>query len=132
MIVLDTSTLVSATFRPDNIPARAVDRAMRDDLVAISDELMAELLDVLHRPSLARFTDPVLRAGLLDKLAALGVPFAPTERITNCRDPDDDKVLELALASAAPTIVSSDADLLVLHPWRGVRILRPADYLAAR
>ena len=30
----------------------------------------------------------------------------------------------------AEIIVSGDDDLLVLHPWRGVRILRPADYLA--
>lgn len=52
------------------------------------------------------------------------------ERVTDCRDPKDNKHLELALASGADTIVSSDADLLVLHPWRGTRILRPADYLA--
>jgi predicted nucleic acid-binding protein len=33
-------------------------------------------------------------------------------------------------ASAAETIVTTDDDLLVLRPWRGTRILRPADYLA--
>ena len=48
----------------------------------------------------------------------------------DCRDAKDDKYLELALASGAEVIVSGDADLLVLHPWRGVRVLRPADYLA--
>jgi predicted nucleic acid-binding protein len=37
---------------------------------------------------------------------------------------------ELALAAGAGAIVSGDQDLLVLHPWRGVRILRPAEYLA--
>lgn len=36
---------------------------------------------------------------------------------------------ELALAAGAHTIVSSDADLLVLDPWRGIRILRPAEFL---
>ncbi len=50
--------------------------------------------------------------------------------MTDCRDPKDNMYLELALASGAGTIVSSDGDLLVLHPWRSVRILRPADYLA--
>ena len=39
--------------------------------------------------------------------------------------------LELAFAAGADTIISGDDDLLVLHPWRGVRILRPADYIAA-
>jgi predicted nucleic acid-binding protein len=43
----------------------------------------------------------------------------------------DNKYLELALAAGAEIIVSSDDDLLVLHPWRGKRILRPADYLAS-
>ena len=64
------------------------------------------------------------------QLDNLGVSFEPAERVTDCRDAKDDKYLELALASGAGAIVSSDADLLVLHPWRGVRILRPAAYLA--
>ena len=50
--------------------------------------------------------------------------------MTDCRDAKDNKYLELALAAGASTIVSGDADLLVLHPRRGVRILRPANYLA--
>ena len=49
--------------------------------------------------------------------------------MTDCRDAKDNKYLELALAARAGVIVSGDADLLVLHPWRGVRILRPAEYL---
>lgn len=131
MIVFDASTLVSATFRRDGIPAQAVRHALRADRVAVSEEVMAELLDVLHRPSLARFLDPALRAELLGQLLALGATFASSARVADCRDPKDDKYLELALAAGAGTIVSSDDDLLVLHPWRGVRILRPATYLAA-
>lgn len=91
---------------------------------------MAELLDVLHRPGVARFLKPELRSELLGQLVALGIPFEPTERVVHCRDPKDDKYLELALASQADTIVTGDGDLLVLHPWRAVRILRPAEYLA--
>ena len=56
--------------------------------------------------------------------------FAPAERVTDCRDAKDNKYLELALAAGAGILVTGDADLLVLHPWRGVRILRPAEYLA--
>lgn len=131
MIVVDASTFVSATFNSHGVPAQAVQRALRDDRVAISARVMTELLDVLHRPGLARFLKPELRSELLGQLVTLGIPFEPTERVTECRDPKDDKYLELALASGADTIVSSDGDLLVLHPWRDVRILRPAEYLAA-
>lgn len=69
--------------------------------------------------------------------SAMGAPtaYAPAEpmpdhTVTDCRDAKDDKYLELALAAGAAVIVSSDADLLVLHPWRGVRILQLAAYLA--
>ena len=55
--------------------------------------------------------------------------FEPTICLTDCRDPKDNKYLELALTAGAETIVSGDDDLLILHPWRGVRILQPADYL---
>ena len=104
--------------------------AFEADDVAISEATLAELTDVLARPRLARFIDPELRDEVLSLLDAYGVFFVPTERVTDCRDPGDDKYLELAVASAADVIVSSDADLLVLHPWRGVRILHPAVYLA--
>ena len=130
MIVFDASTLVSATFNSRGVPAKAVQRALRDDRVAISEPVMTELLDVLYWPSVARFLQPDLRSDLLGQLVTLGVPFEPSERVMDCRDPKDDKYLELGLVSASDRIVSSDADLLVLHPWRGVRILRPAEYLA--
>ena len=51
----------------------------------------------------------------------------PTIRVTECRDAKDNKVLELALAAGAAVIVASDADLLVLHPFRGIAIVTPAD-----
>ena len=62
MIVFDASTLVSATFRRGGVPARAVRHALRADRIAVSEAVMAELLDVLHRPGLARFLDPGSRS----------------------------------------------------------------------
>jgi uncharacterized protein len=130
VIVIDASTLVSAAFRRDGVPARAVRAALHSNRLAVSEATMAELLDVMARPRLARFVDPELRDELLGQLDALAIFFSPTEAVTECRDAKDDKYLELALAADADVIVSSDDDLLVLHPWRGVRVLRPADYLA--
>jgi len=129
VIVLDASTLVSATFNSHGVPARAVEHALSVDRVAISEPVMTELLDVLYRPGIARFIKPESSSQLLGQLVALGVSFEPVERVTDCRDPKDNKYLELALTAKAERIISSDTDLLVLHPWRSVRILRPADYL---
>ena len=130
MIVFDASTLVGAAIGRESVPYRAVRYAFASDQVAVSEATISELLDVLARPRLARFVDPELRDELVSLLDAFGVFFTPTEAVTDCRDPKDDKYLELALAVGATMIVSSDEDLLVLHPWRGVRILRPAEYLA--
>lgn len=129
MIVFDTSTLVGAASRT-GVPHRCFLHAIRSDRVAVSDATMSELREVLARPRLDRFLQPELREQVLALLAAAGVRFEPLERVTDCRDPKDNQFLELALASSASIVVSSDADLLVLHPWRGVRLQRPADYLA--
>jgi len=51
------------------------------------------------------------------------------ENISASRDPDDNKFIELATEARADAIVSGDQDLLVLHPYRGIPILRPADFL---
>jgi hypothetical protein len=48
-----------------------------------------------------------------------------------CRDPKDAKFLALLLAAEADALVSSDDDLLVLHPWQGIAILTPAKFLEA-
>ncbi len=56
----------------------------------------------------------------------------PTIRITACRDPKDNKILELAVAGRATHIITGDADLLTLHPFQGVAIVTARDFLASR
>ena len=129
MIVFDASSLVGAAIGPDSVPRRALHKARGQDRFALSKAVHDEIVEVLHRPRLARFIDPVLRDDLLDLLVPGAAWFDPAERVMDCRDPKDNKYLELALAASASAIVSSDTDLLVLNPWRGVRILRPAEYL---
>lgn len=48
-----------------------------------------------------------------------------TASVRACRDPDDDHLLALALSGEADVIISGDADLLVLDPFRGIPILTP-------
>jgi predicted nucleic acid-binding protein len=62
-------------------------------------------------------------------LSAAAIWIDPAEKVEDCRDAKDNRYLELALAARAAVIVSGDEDLLVLNPWRGVRVLRPAQFL---
>ena len=134
MIVFDASTVVSAALKVDSVPERALLRADEIDVFALSTPVDAEvdagIAGVLNRSKFAEAIRADRRAFVLDVLRREAAWFAPPVRVIDCRDPKDDKHLELALAAGADTIVSSDDDLLVLHPWRGARILRPAAYLA--
>ncbi len=64
MIVLDASVLVSAAMGRGSVPDRAVRHAFASDRVAMSEPMMADLLDVFAWPRLARFLLP----GLLDEI----------------------------------------------------------------
>jgi putative PIN family toxin of toxin-antitoxin system len=80
------------------------------------------------RPYFARLIEADIRLWLGQVIAGAEL-VEITERITACRDPTDDKVLELAVNGGAGLIVSGDADLLALNPFPGVPIVAPARFL---
>jgi uncharacterized protein len=89
----------------------------------------AEIREVLGRPKFRLLFDEATQRLLLGALATGALLVEPAVRVADCRDAKDNKYLELALAARAEIIVSSDRDLLALDPWRGVRILTPAEYV---
>jgi hypothetical protein len=91
---------------------------------------LEELAEVLARPKFARRLPEARRRLFLEALAAASELVEPEVRIAECRDPDDDKFLEAALAGGATVTVSDDHDLLALDPWRGVRNRKPEAVLA--
>jgi uncharacterized protein len=130
LIVFDASTLVSGALKTGSIPERALLRAQEIDVLALSTAVADEIAEVLSRPKFADAISLARRDGFLEALRRSAIWFDPRARVTDCRDAKDNKYLELALAAGAEAIVSSDEDLLVLHPWRGVSILSPGAYLA--
>jgi hypothetical protein len=95
----------------------------------MSESVAAEIRDVLARPRFARVLTLRRQAEIAALLFSDAHWFTPTTRVTDCRDPSDDKYLELALAANATVVISSDGDLLALHPWRGIPVLNPSEYL---
>ncbi len=87
-----------------------------------------QVIEVLQRPYFA----PRLAPFYLDnvqRILAKAELVTIVERIALCRDPTDDKFLELAVNGHADVIVSGDRDLLVLSPFRGIPILAPATFV---
>jgi len=89
-----------------------------------------QLLAVMDRPRLAPLIAPAARAWLQSLLDAAEL-VTIAERIQACRDPTDDKFLELAINGRADIIVSGDADLLALNPFREIPIVAPATFVRA-
>jgi putative PIN family toxin of toxin-antitoxin system len=123
---------VGAATRRDSIPERALLRARAEDVIALSAQVEAEIMEVLHRPRLASAISADRRDRVLRLVCEAAVRFEPSVRVAECRDAKDNIYLELALAPGATIIVSRDMDLLVLHPWRGVRIVLPSAYLTSQ
>ncbi len=129
-LVFDTSTLIGAVLRPRSIPSRALELAIGAGELVASQDTLDELAQVLGRASLDRFRDPGARAEFLALYRESVTLVEVTVVVADCRDPKDNKSLSLALSAGAAVIVSSDDELRVLHPYRGIAILSPAQFVA--
>jgi putative PIN family toxin of toxin-antitoxin system len=132
-VILDTSTLVSAALRTGSVPDQVLLKALRTCEVCASPETLDELARVLDRKKFDRYLDKESRRAFVAlmrrHLRLFAVRQADLAAVDPpCRDPLDNKFLALALVSEADTLISSDEDLLVLHPWRGISILTPAEF----
>lgn len=132
MVIFDTNILVSAALLSGSRADACVRNVLARHLpLVFSTATYEELADVLMRAKLDRYVSRRTREALLRTWRKAAVMFpeaALREQVRDCRDPDDDKFLELALAIGARAIVTGDADLLVLDPWRGVRIVKLTDF----
>jgi len=126
--VVDTNVFISAALKEKSQPAIAVRTVSTADLLLKSTTTEREVFIALARPRLAPLIPPRFRDWLHELLAAAEL-VTITERITACRDPKDDKFLELAVNGHADLIVSGDADLLTLNPFQGIPIVTPADFV---
>jgi uncharacterized protein len=99
--------------------------------IAISEETVVEFIEVACRRKFDRyFGSEMERISLAEKIEANAVLFTPDEKINVSLDPKDNMVLELEVASHATCIVTGDKKHLIsLHPFRGIPIVSPADFL---
>jgi len=140
-IVLDTGVVLQAALNPLGPAGQFLSLIDgRAFTVYLSQALLEEYLDVLRRPAVRaknpRLTDE-LAAAIVGRIRQTGVLIAmiPHEFCYE-RDPDDEPVVNLAIAARARFLVSRDADLLDLagdetfqstYPWRS--IVGPVDLL---
>ena len=129
-VVFDTNVVISAMLLPLSVPRRAFDRAMREGRLLISAATTAELDEVIHRPRFDNYLSEEERIEFLTTLVHEAELVNVVERVTDWRDPRDNKFLELAVGCEASFLVTGDKDLLALNPFRGIPIVTPAQFLA--
>jgi putative PIN family toxin of toxin-antitoxin system len=128
-VVIDTNVLVSALLSPHSPPGHATGRVLDYAILLASEATLAEIEEVLTRPKLAKVLSGEDSARFLRDYRN-GVHLVSIDNpIQACRDPHDDKFLEVAINGKADILVTGDQDLLALDPFRGVRILSPQAFL---
>jgi putative PIN family toxin of toxin-antitoxin system len=127
--VADTNILISRFVFLNSVPAQALRRATETGDLLISTETLEELGSVLFRPKFDNYISRSRRLAFYESLRITAEFIESVAPISACRDPKDDKFLALALTGHAEFILTGDQDLLVLHPFRGIDILNPRQYL---
>lgn len=127
--VLDTNVLVSRLLMPRGLAAQAVDHALESGVLLFSEATLNELTVVLGREKFDPYVSRTDRQQFVRLLGGVSRIVPISHQVQACRDPKDDKFLDVALVGEARAIITGDQDLLVLDPFHGVRIINPAAFL---
>ena len=127
--VFDTNVVVSALLMKKSVARDALDKARTSGDILLPLEVIEELGDVLSRPAFDRYVEEEDRLKFLSLLVKEATLVEIAKKVKECRDPKDDKFLELAVNGNATLIVSGDTDLQVLHPFRNIPIFSPREFL---
>ncbi len=129
-VVVDTNVLISAGLKQGSFPNLALYQASQRCVLLKSVATDAQFSEVITRSYIAPLMRPELRDWLIQLMRSAEL-VSITERVVACRDPSDDKFLELAVNGRADLILTGDKDLLVLDLFRGVPIVTPRDFIHA-
>ncbi|ANV83501.1 putative toxin-antitoxin system toxin component, PIN family [Picosynechococcus sp. PCC 7003] len=128
-VAIDTNVLISALVFSSSNCMEVVTVTQQQGLILTSLDVLSELSNVLNRKKFDRYLTREIRDDFLTSfiLEAEIVPII--EKVSVCRDPKDDKFLELIVNGKADFLITGDQDLLALHPFRDTAILAVQDFL---
>jgi uncharacterized protein len=113
-IVIDTNIFISAVLSPNGTAYKAFAQAVQKFTIVQSDETYQEIADRIYKKKFDKYISNERREEFLNLIKTKSNFIQPTSQITSCRDPDDNKFLELAIDSNAKFLMTGDKDLLTL------------------
>lgn len=125
--VADTNIFISA-FMFGGLPGRFLDLALRQKFTLVTSKALLDELDEKLRGKFAVSASDAwaIRARLEDNAIVVNPDFELTGVPD---DPDDNRVLECAVAGKASSIVSGDRHLLRLGSFEGISIVTVRQFL---
>lgn len=130
-VVMDTNVIVSAALSQEGNPALIMRMFLLGELKNnITPEIIAEVREVLERPKITKKTSLIEREFILKAIEEFSEKINPGLTFDEVKeDPDDNKILECAVAAAADFIISGDGHLLKRIEFRGIKIVSPAEFV---
>ncbi|MBF0551648.1 MAG: putative toxin-antitoxin system toxin component, PIN family [Deltaproteobacteria bacterium] len=127
--VFDTNIFVSALFFKRSDLNALIRNTLKNGMLLLSLPVSEEIVTVLWREKFSRY-EPLEKIDYFwDIILDYAKWVTPQQKIFACRDPKDNKFLELAVAGQADFLITLDKDLLILNPFRGIPILAPHEFL---
>jgi uncharacterized protein len=130
-LVIDTNILISGLMSLNSLPQQVFDYATSQAILLMSDEVQSEIENVISRPKLQKYITLERRTKFLSELSQQVERVTINQQTRACRDPKDDKFLDLAVCGEANYIITGDTDLLDLHPFQNISIIKAANFLTA-
>lgn len=127
--VFDTGVIVSAALLKESTPGLALRAALNMGDLLLSLATVQELQQVLARPKFDRYLQISTRRRFLAALVRRSRIIVTDLSFQICRDPRDNKFLELAVGGQASHLITGDGDLLVLNPFQGIPVVTAAEFL---
>lgn len=106
--VFDTNVIVSAVLLKQSVARQAFDEALERGKILASQTTIEELNEVMRRKGFEKYVTEDERGEFVTALVREAILVEITETITECRDPKDNKFLELAVSGRATCIVTGD------------------------
>lgn len=128
-LIFDTNTLVSRLFLSKSVPAQAFSKGLQTGLILMSDDTLMELTEVLSRDKFDKYISLEDRKQSIRMLGRIIETVSIIRAVRECRDPKDDKFLELAVNGEADLLITSDSDLLGMKEFHGTRIITAKDFI---
>ncbi|MGH4139703.1 putative toxin-antitoxin system toxin component, PIN family [Clostridium sp.] len=128
-VVIDTNIFVSAFLGSKNAKLILKEIINGEFLLIMSTEQLRELKEVLNRPKFSKYITLREVEELIALLSMKVIVPACYEKVTDCRDPKDNMILEEAVYGNAQYIITGDDDLLVLNPYKWINIVNLRNFI---